>query len=763
MSEQKLPQHANPSTTDRIAYAPYNFVPLPECIVPAEPLQNQDQYYPQYYTGRIECRLTTESPLYVRCGLTAEQFKRSEVEKQPEHVDEQRDWRRLSKNTPDFFYTDSPELPVIPGSSLRGMLRALVEIVSYGKMEKVTDRKLFFRTVDDSSIGEAYRKRMADRVRGGFLKLKGREANLDECRVYTVDRDIIKANIFGDLYQGNGPNAYPNWATVQHHEVWVRIHEFSLTDVTRFGKVLDLQVRQPEGEGWQKGILVISGDMQGKKREFVFVKQTHHRTLQVDEQVVARFHDDDQITRWQARAFPKNRPSPNARKRHGWLPEQYVEPVFFLVDELDDTQVVFFGRAKMFRLPYTRSPRDFVPQTVAKIQIDLAEAMFGRIAQESQSEAPIIAGRISISDAHLTNKQADVWLTGTREQSLTPRILSNPKPTSFQHYLVQDKVNGQPRAQNRKRLAHYDSSPSQTTLRGHKLYWHKANITRADIEEATPVGSNDTQHTQFRPVNRGVTFSFNIRFENLSAIELGALLWVLQLCNDAYTADKDGPYRFKLGMSKPLGMGTVKVTTTTVKRINHEHRYTTLLDDGGWSTGEADLPNAIYNDCLHQFEQYVLEHSGERTHGYSELAGTLRMRCLLAILRCPGPDSEKVSYMRLNQFRYRPVLPTPLSVIGEEPPQPTLPPESDKTIPDSLITTAVETRLPGIVVHVAVPGCVGRILSVENRYYEYAMEDVIGAVPIAKQRVLFRPDKKKVQQGKDKKNVNWAYHVEVIP
>jgi len=60
---------------DRIAKAPYNFVELPEKVVEAEDLPSGDRYHLDRHTGRIECTLTTESPLYIRCGLTTEEFQ----------------------------------------------------------------------------------------------------------------------------------------------------------------------------------------------------------------------------------------------------------------------------------------------------------------------------------------------------------------------------------------------------------------------------------------------------------------------------------------------------------------------------------------------------------------------------------------------------------------------------------------------------------------------------------------------------------------
>lgn len=664
MSDPTLPTHIDPDRDDRIAYAPYNFVPLPEHVVSAElPLPDFDVYHAERYTGGIECVLTTESPLYVRCALTTAQFNAAEQEKTQDN--DGRDYRTLAKNTPDFFYTQSPESPVIPGSSLRGMLRALVEIASYGNVERVTNRKLFYRTVDNTRIGLDYRDRMIGKVQGGYLKLNGREASIEECRVYKVDRTMLVAN--GEnpdlaLYDAPGnnprhPNRTPAWQR-QYRTVWVKVYDFT----EGFGRVDDIRLQQPNETGWTEGQLVITGGIVNKKHEFVFVRVQNMKNYAIDEAEVTRFHDDDQITIWQRRAFPRNRPTGANRARKGMLDQKQEQPIFFVLDEREPDRVEFFGRAQMFRLPYRNAPRDLVPSQFREEKIDIAQAIFGLVPQSRSDTRPVVAGRISVSDGILAGHSGELWLADLDGEPVTPRILSGPKPTTFQHYLTQDKLRGRPRGDSRDELSHYDSTSGQTTIRGSKLYWHRGEVERNSIEDsqflARPEAqrASDTQHTQFRPVAAGVRFRFDIHFENLSSVELGAILWVLQLVADE-------SYRLKLGMGKPLGMGSIKLTHT-LYRILPENRYATLLDEDGWVSGKTAFDGTA---CVEAFEQYVLNHSEEALKGYTKLSHTLRIRCLCALLAWHGPERARTEYMPLEQFRRRPVLPTPLQVIGEAP------------------------------------------------------------------------------------------------
>nr|WP_205369615.1 hypothetical protein [Thermoleptolyngbya sp. PKUAC-SCTB121] len=87
---------------------------------------------------------------------------------------------------------------------------------------------------------------------------------------------------------------------------------------------------------------------------------------------------------------------------------------------------------------------------------------------------------------------------------------SGPKPTTFQHYLVQTKA-------SKPDLKHYGSAPgTETVIRGHKLYWHKKEPT---ITLENPEEVSDTQKTQIKPIKPGVSFQFTIHFENLSDVE----------------------------------------------------------------------------------------------------------------------------------------------------------------------------------------------------------------------------------------------------
>lgn len=482
-----LPRQKRGISGNRKAHAPYNFVPLPERMslvfgksdLDAQPTEEankvlnrlpaHNRYSTQkLLTGFLTVGLKTLTPLYVRGMFPLSRFLVQEEGKEPAN-----DYRLLLKNQPEFFHTHDPNEPIIPGSSLRGMLRTLVEIVSYGKIMRVSERKLFFRTVDDTAVGIHYRNRMGGNVETGFIRQKDGRYYIKVCSMARVKRSLLVTNP-ADLYDGRPPNRTPQWDPAQIWRQYMQV--WALLDGE--GNVSNINVDEPDNDDYLPARLVITGDMQDKKREFLFFEPDDDaEEVDVSEDIVDRFHDDDQITQWQQKAFDKDKPRRNWRKRDGMLRtmlNSLGDPVFFL---RENEKLTFFGRAGMFRLPYLNRPLDLVPIALRHpLDVDIAEAMFGYVRtgdelkvmrdagvytqeQFQQGNKPrAYAGRVFVTDAVLDPNQELPHV----EETFTPKILAIPKPTSFQHYLVQQD-------EHKDKLSHYDDQ--KTVIRGHKLYW----------------------------------------------------------------------------------------------------------------------------------------------------------------------------------------------------------------------------------------------------------------------------------------------------
>ncbi|MBN1657450.1 MAG: TIGR03986 family CRISPR-associated RAMP protein [Anaerolineae bacterium] len=691
----KWPEHKNPRP-ERAAKAPYNFVPLPDKVVTVEAtdLPDQDRYDPGRHTGWIECTLTTASPLYVRAALEPEEFERSQ-----EEGEEKRPWREQVRNKPDFFYTDRDHRPVIPGSSLRGMLRTMVEIAGYGKVQWVSDRQLVYRAVGDTtSHGEAYRDRLmrsdgegqeggkrfylyTPLMRAGYLREKNGDWEIQPARE-------IDGTTFARISTRRIPDRLTPWDKERNcknaAQIWVQTGRYDYQQVRggfiriKYARVLRAS-NTPE-PGLERAALARSGWMPNKRSEAVIYEPDEAaKPIHIHEDLVRLYRDQiTQIYRQQALSGEEKDSILGPR---GVLVEN--QPVFYLVE---GGKLVFFSHCMMFRLPYRQSPLDFVPEALRReIDTDLAEALFGytkgtkdrqtREAWRDKVEPKVraYAGRVFVSDATLAaSRPADVRLDG--ERPVVPRILGGPKPTTFQHYLTQQHPNpldtGQRTRDGRPKthlaLSDYASdTPGETVIRGHKGYWHKGEVGLDAIREKAPVHDHDTQHTQVRPVKPGVAFEFSIRFENLSDVELGALLWVLDKAGDE-------AYRLNLGMGKPYGMGAVKIESV-LHLEDRPARYKALFEGAGWAAGEK-ADREAWPKARAAFERYVLDGVGER--GPKRLDDLERIQMLLALLSWPGPPPEETRYLeiehddpqakrgKVNEYKDRPVLPDATMLAG---------------------------------------------------------------------------------------------------
>lgn len=659
------PKHTNPTREDRKAHAPYNFVPLPEAIVTVDESEIPDQDVYEGQTGYIECVLTTETPMYTRSAMNPEFFRKWGDTSFDELPDEKKDERAR------FFNLDEAEHPVIPGSSLRGMIRTLVEITGYGQVKWVANEpKVTFRAVAasrDDPLRAPYDEalgRYGANVRVGYLVERENGWFIRPAR-HPSELGFSERNAYLKVKDRQiAPDKIPSFKRFDDPGYRPQFHPVSFEAEVRRGKhgkyTLVTQVSGDTSEHSYSGILVCSGNMLetadadqiSPRQNYALVLERNDTStlIRIPEQVVS-----DYISA--LTSFQKEEPFHPER---GCLEDG--RPVFFIVE---DEQVMAFGHTPNFRIPAwldgTRraaTPQDFVPETLTNQRsIDLAEAIFGRAADNVQSTR---AGRIFFTDAKFETAQNGIWVS---QSPITPKVLASPKPTTFQHYLVQDQNEGHD-PDRKKWLAHYATLRDETAIRGHKLYWHKTEeLNRKDFEaDEKDIRHAPKQYTRIKPVNRGVQFRFRIYFENLRDHELGALLWTLQL-----PGNPDTEYRHKIGMGKPLGLGSVEIIPSLYLSDRTE-RYTRLFDKDDWHVREQH--ESDQQQFMQAFERYILDNMDQQERaGAQSLAQVKRIQMLLKMLEWPGPDAD-TSYMKLEDFEDRPVLPDPIQVAKTESSQP---------------------------------------------------------------------------------------------
>jgi CRISPR-associated protein (TIGR03986 family) len=672
-SQSKTPTHTSPKQKDRIAHAPYNFVALPKQAQPVDsPVAQVDQsrYDDALLTGQIQCEFETKSPLYTRCLMSPDFFREYGDKALHELTQAQREERAQ-------FYQQHSK-PVVPGSSLRGMIRQLVEIISFGKFLDVTDKSLFFRTLDTTSIGKTYGKRMSGGepqqkgyvplAKAGYIKrtnsgytLIPAVAKVDgsDTNCFRVEEEIVLRrlpDLLLPMSQQNGRkyNKAYRWL---RKLIWFRpvdcaTHTSHSGGKLWFALVEDVSSTKPASDsGWKQGWLIANGWVPskniGKHRHWIIADERD------DESKACPIGDADiELYREQGAGLTQKINAEN----FSVLPEKDGEMIPCFYREWFDTQNrkrLAFGHTAMFRLPYEHNPLDLVPELLRKrLHIDLAEKLFGYVGKgkdKGKYKQDALAGRVFFSDAVLAPDQTNMWYS---EKPVVPQILSGPKPTSFQLYLTQQQPD------DKSKLQHHDSS--DTTLRGYKLYWHKGEKPAFE-EESNVVNERtwkmrnesgqlvaDTQHTLIRPVKAGVKFKFTIRFENLHPVELGALLWAIE----PTPLERNRSICHKLGMGKPLGLGSIKLQAT-LRLDDRVARYKTLFGADGWAQPERTADN--YRS---RFEDFI---GGHIKGDFNE---SERIKQLRRLMTWEGPS--ETSYQQIepnNEFKDRPVLPLPEDVV----------------------------------------------------------------------------------------------------
>lgn len=594
------------SSDNSMARAPYNFVPINISVVQATEPPSFETYSDVHFTGYIECDLQTLTPIFVGDSLTVKELEDNPGKKVQGDSDEK---KRIKSNS-DFF---SPANKIrIPGSSLRGMVRNLVEVVSWSKFGFFEDKNLYYRSFADvSSVRDEYMETICPKdatgrsnykMSAGYLKRDGFEYYI--CPAES-SKGLQHRRITRDDAKSQLRSINKNYSEFEYYEL-------------------------PNGEH-----IIVSGAMPRKKDWVINSRDPKGIRIKIPEEDVESYKLDEN----RGRNLAKGKKVPDLIKKcdDGIT---YV-PCFYVtwVDKKGDSRVSF-GHTGMFRISYTKSIKEHIPPEHFKDEIiDFATAIFGinpDNKKNNEENNVAFSGRVFFEDAGLKNPKENPLM-----EKKTSKILLGPNPTSFQLYLEQDST-------NKKRLRHYNSD---SWIRGNKLYWHKSGEKweREDLDTTAPPKDFDNV---MRPVKPETEFKFRIRYENLSKPELGALLFALKLPEGC---------AHKIGMGKPIGLGSVKITPHlfTSKR---KERYSNVFDGINWELGEEEQNEEEVKGFIFAFEKEILgKISSEERIRAEYLWDTYRLSQLKTLLNFEkGLDLEKknkIEYMMLSEFRSRNVLP----------------------------------------------------------------------------------------------------------
>lgn len=550
-------------------HTPYHFVPLSDWVYMPDwaHLVSHDVPFQDGFSGSIDYTLTNATPLCVG----AEQQ------------------RHESGPTKVMWARNPAGEPVIPGSSIKGMLRNVLEIASFGKFNQIEDSRFSYRDISSRSH---YLEKVikANKVVSGWVK-------------YNLQKGIWE---FRSCLN----------AKLKHRDLnellKVKIKD-ELSAVKKFEKVplsqpLFARISEPRGKGencWAEQLS--DSDNNGTTPgHVVFTNKKVTKGASDDYEFCYFFHsvatiaEYGDVTKLVNQLFASHDKDWVAYLKEHQQAELGI-PVFMLLDK-NTKRPHSFGLARMPRVSYQNSIHDLVNQANnahrSDVFFDMAELIFGTLREDGLG----LKSRVSISDFSLINANE------CKSYFSNALVLNSPKPTFYPAYLEQQ--------QNANVYSDYDSVASR--VNGWKRYISKRPSHSKLAEQDLSDQENVSCYLEL--LEEGAKFTGKLVFHNLKAAELGALLW-------AFEFEKQQGCYHSLGHGKPFGAGAVQFTVNSIR----------LKPNAG-------MCEPSINDLKSAFVSEI-------SKCYKDWQNSPQIKNLLAMAKLEQNAEEPTSYMPLKAFQ----------------------------------------------------------------------------------------------------------------
>lgn len=596
-------------------FNPYTFIPAPRRKVEAGAFGDggpvgHDRYLPDRWTGRIRVNLEVRSPLIMTDA--------GAVRWEGDHGIYP---TRLHKGT-----------PIIPGSSVKGMLRAAFESVTASR----------FGLFDDKHKHPLAFRQQANRA----LRMVPARVTDDGKRLELLTGTT---RLGRDGRVPDGEPQYAAWLPAYHHGAAITLGDLGLTeDGPRRPIRLKVNIRRAHKNGggrafdfWQVTEILefedANGGMVKPQRRLEFTNASTGRWVRPNttktvegwlhwtNRNFSRKHDErvffttseappsvevtgDLHSKWTAtvassvdahrlkeitgRHNAVDQPWKHLGDNPGstaWSPHLYDKDrqelgpgslCYVTVNTADGIlEVTGLHPVMIGRELFETSPRELaenaniLPPTTFE-ELSPAEKVFGWV-RAGKGDDQAVRGHVRIGFV-----ETEVATVSSFDGDGIPlSILSGPKPTQARFYAAAN-LSGEPLSNGSPKKTGYATNGG---LRGRKVYpphrvgddhWEDpTNLDRAREFQRTG-GTRDGQNRSVTSwIDCGSQFHFDVFIDNLTDAELGALLHVLDLDDDAC---------LRLGAARPLGLGSVHLEVDWKKTTLHApdqilDRFSSLL------------------------------------------------------------------------------------------------------------------------------------------------------------------------------------------
>ncbi len=543
-----------------------------------------NQLAPGTLSGKISCTLKAVTELFVSSGKAL----------------------NPGESHPEFEFFKIGGKKVIPGSTLRGMTRTIYETVTNSCLSTITDERLSYR-LEPHLVGFLVPARVEGKSGAFSLRLLTGTAQL---QIESKPTELYPASVrqYRPIRStSKNPRAVPPsivplkvigvkaFASEQHGvECWAALERLTFPPSWR---AAGLFANQSAANAWiakaQSGTKIYRGylcatnqNIDNKASERFFFEASKPQILPLHPDVCRNYEDlirdyqerhAKEVDKWKkAGCDPRDvRTVTNNRKEAGF--SRFIlnreerrlrggELVYALLSgRWPNARVEFIAPVSIPRVAYDHTIAELLPGVLRPCReveaLCPACRTFGWVSpkkgKSEQGEWKGYRGRVRFSDAFLQGDPSPA-------RPMRLAILGAPKPTTARFYLFGSDY--LPHSGRSETDSGYDGMEGGNHLRGRKIY---RNFTPNRFSLSSE--RSDQNRTIKDPEQPGATFTFSVAFEQFTPVELGALLWSLTL---------DGKGVQRVGLGKPLGLGSVEVRVDSLQLVDWKARYASLQDCG---------------------------------------------------------------------------------------------------------------------------------------------------------------------------------------
>jgi CRISPR-associated protein (TIGR03986 family) len=525
---------------------PYHFVPLGTSCDKTHNYR-EERASSGLKTGWIECKLTTITPIFIP-NTTNEKIANNYEGKSYDFYSE---IDLKGSRSPE-----APAAPVIPGSELRGMLRSAYEAVTNACLSTTDDDHILYKRTTTPGKPGVIKK---DSATGNWTVQPCQRIGIAAWRKYNKTANAQDTQDFSTTIASTPEGKILNFAQ-SNDQYKNRDNRPCFHFVTRLA-------------GPEKGALHIGETFQRKHHESVF-KETNAKALPITIEDLQNYIAN-------IRLYRDDRVNQSLGGHTGYAHLDITDiarlenmPVYYA----PHNQRMYLSPAAIGREVFHNRLKDLMGATTTPYTpcTKLEELCPGCVLFGIAGKDAAAVSRLSVTKATFCKENNKV---PTYLEPMIPAELASPKPSATEFYLKPPN----PKAN----LWNYDYAGNwgeggfnevayTPEIQGRKFYWHGNGTVKRHQGDPDP-----KRHILIRPLDKGNTFDFKIHFNSITQAELDRLCWVL-------TIGGSKAHGHKIGMGKPIGLGSIQIEVTDIKI-----RKLVLTKDSLSYTIESEPPNSM--------------------------------------------------------------------------------------------------------------------------------------------------------------------------